>query len=433
MRSSIERLVRRHPVRSVASVFFLTTFAVAVPAFAGADAESPPAFCVTKSGAGRPMILYATITPAQVAAQSKLSLAMMMRSPAHVEQAASWSAASDPTTGEAMYEMMTTDLREQVASIRTPVLVVAAAQFAKDEAARARVRASYEAQVARVKDHRVRVIPDRDLDLLLDVSTDARSAAADLIAREDLRRLADAIDALPDEAREVVALYYREGQSVRQVADLLGMREDAVKQRLSRARQRLRASLLNEMGETLRASAPGAAFTAGVMALTVAAPSSAAAASLGAASKALGWGVMMKASAALGGAALGAISGVGGVLIGTRRLKRLARDDQERRALRTFTSVAVTTVLVACAAFPLGWMLTESQWAPIATYVILLGTLGVLYQIWLPRIIARRLAAELRDDPTAARRQRRDRIVGWIGLITGALTGGLGLLAGLWS
>ena len=78
-----------------------------------------------------------------------------------------------------------------------------------------------------------------------------------------------------------MTLYYREGQSARQVAMLLGMREDTVKQRLSRARQRLRASLLDEVGETLRTTAPGAAFTAGVMTLTMAAPSTSAAAGLG--------------------------------------------------------------------------------------------------------------------------------------------------------
>jgi RNA polymerase sigma factor (sigma-70 family) len=269
---------------------------------------------------------------------------------------------------------------------------------------------------------------------LLSIAVDAQSPAAALIADEDRRRLADAIDALPDEAREVVTLYYREGQSARQVAMLLGMREDTVKQRLSRARQRLRAALLDEVGETLRTTAPGAAFTAGVMALTVAAPSTAAAAGFGVSmSHAAGSSLLLKIAAAIGGALLGIAGGVAGVLIGTRRLQRQARDAQERQALRRFTIVAVCTVATAGLSIPLGWSLTESPWAPVASYVGLLSALGVLYFGWLPRIVARRLEAERREDPDAVRRQRRERLISFLGYIVGALSGGAGLIAGLWS
>jgi hypothetical protein len=50
--------------------------------------------------------------------------------------------------------------------------------------------------------------------------------------------VAEVIDSLPDESRAVIALFYNEGRSVRQVSDLLGIREDAVKKRLLRARDR---------------------------------------------------------------------------------------------------------------------------------------------------------------------------------------------------
>jgi RNA polymerase sigma factor (sigma-70 family) len=271
-----------------------------------------------------------------------------------------------------------------------------------------------------------------DLDERLARACAAPLVSEVLVAEEQRTRLAEAIEALPDEAREVVTLYYREGQSARQVADLLGLREDAVKQRLSRARQRLRATLLDEVGETLRVTAPGAGFTAGVMALTVAAPSTAAAAGIGAsASGVFGTSVLAKVAMMLGGAAAGIAGGVAGVLFGTSRLRRQARDERERAAIGRFTWVTVTTVVIAGLSIPLGWTATQSPWAPVASYFGLLGALAVLYAGWLPRIVARRLEAELREDPSAAVRHRRDRRLSVLGFILGAVSGGLGLLAGL--
>ncbi len=271
-----------------------------------------------------------------------------------------------------------------------------------------------------------------DLDERLAAACAAPLASEVLVAEEQRTRLAEAIEALPDEAREVVTLYYREGQSARQVADLLGLREDAVKQRLSRARQRLRAALLDDVGETLRVTAPGAAFTAGVMALTVAAPSTAAAAGIGvSASGVFGTSVLAKVAMMLGGAAAGIAGGIAGVLFGTSRLRRQARDEREHAALVRFTWAAVTTVAIAGVSIPLGWSLTASAWAPVASYVGLLGALAVLYAGWLPRIVARRLEAELREDPSAAARHRRDRWLCVLGFVLGAVGGGLGLLAGL--
>jgi DNA-directed RNA polymerase specialized sigma24 family protein len=82
------------------------------------------------------------------------------------------------------------------------------------------------------------------------------------VAKEQRRELERAIAALPASAREVVVLYYREGQSARQVADLLGIGEVAVRQRLSRTRGRLREALATQ----IRDAAPTAACTAVVMA-----------------------------------------------------------------------------------------------------------------------------------------------------------------------
>jgi pimeloyl-ACP methyl ester carboxylesterase len=111
--------------------------------------------------ASRPMAdqmrqMYAKLTKEQLGAQSRMSLGSMITNPKNVETAAAWSAASDPATaGEAMAEMLTTDLRETVAAVRTPALLIGAADSAKDEASRRQLTAAYEAQVAKVPHHEV--------------------------------------------------------------------------------------------------------------------------------------------------------------------------------------------------------------------------------------------------------------------------------------
>lgn len=85
-----------------------------------------------------------------------------------------------------------------------------------------------------------------------------------LIEQEQQAVAAELISALPDDSREVLLLYYREGQSSRQVARLLGLSDAAVRKRLSRARSSVREDLLQRFGEFARNSSPGAAFSAAV-------------------------------------------------------------------------------------------------------------------------------------------------------------------------
>src|SRR6185436_8759465 len=92
-------------------------------------------------------------------------------------------------------------------------------------------------------------------DFLESVADPRPDAAQCIVAREDAAALEEALALLPDETREVVTLFYREGQSVAQVAVLLDLTDAAVKKRLSRARQALRTALLERVGDTLRATA----------------------------------------------------------------------------------------------------------------------------------------------------------------------------------
>lgn len=86
-----------------------------------------------------------------------------------------------------------------------------------------------------------------------------------LLEDEHEAAAAELIAALPEDSRETLLLYYREGQSSQQVATLLGLTDAAVRKRLSRARQQVRDDLIRRFGEFARSSAPSAAFTAAVV------------------------------------------------------------------------------------------------------------------------------------------------------------------------
>lgn len=137
---------------------------------------------------------------------------------------------------------------------------------------------NHAAQVVRqnIRERSRRAITDADTMLATAVDP-SPSSSKRLIAEEDAALLEECLAALPDDAREIVTLYYREGQSTKQVAALLDLSEPAIRKRLSRAREGLREAMLERLGTSIARTAPTTAFTAGVMAaFAVGAPSTAA-------------------------------------------------------------------------------------------------------------------------------------------------------------
>ena len=241
-----------------------------------------------------------------------------------------------------------------------------------------------------------------------------------LVDREEQRVLAEAIDGLPDDAREVVLLYYREGQSIEQVATLLELRPDAIKKRLSRARQALRDATLAKLSRVLAVTAPGPAFTQGVMTALPPAPASAGAAA--AAGKA-------KLAAAIGGAAAQLGSVVIIALVQLRVLRRRAGDDTERRGIAQLLAFQVLAAALAIG----GFVVAELTAYPLSVtwIVMVLFISAIAFEVfaWYPRIIARRLAAERAEDPIgAADRQRRQRTREIAGFAVGVACGCAGLV-----
>lgn len=86
------------------------------------------------------------------------------------------------------------------------------------------------------------------------------------ISHEEESILWRSISEIPDTYREPLVLFYRQGESIERVAEMLGLTEDAVKQRLSRGRKLLQENVASFVEGALKQSNPGRKFTFGVMA-----------------------------------------------------------------------------------------------------------------------------------------------------------------------
>lgn len=281
---------------------------------------------------------------------------------------------------------------------------------------------------------RNRPLTGESADLAIQMAADPSPTPSEHLSRtEEETVAAEIISSLPEESRETLLLYYREGQSSQQVATLLGLSDAAVRKRLSRARASVREEMLKRFGEFARNSAPSAAFAALVAsAMGVASPPAAAASILGVGAtvgaKTLGKIVL----GSMGGIALGLGTAFAGVYLGLRRNLRGAIDAEERRGLVRSAGISGLATL----GFMVGIVLTtrySTTWMPPA----LLATVffGIVFwqsMVVEPRLKARRHALEAARDPIrAARCRRRERILGWLACAVGFGLGGAGLIAGL--
>jgi len=218
--------------------------------------------------------------------------------------------------------------------------------------------------------NRNRPLSGEGADIAIQLAADPSPTPGErLLQTEQERVAADIISSLPEESRETLLLYYREGQSSQQVAALLGLSDAAVRKRLSRARSSVREDMLKRFGEFARCSAPGAAFALTMgSALMVAAPGASAAAIIGAGAMGSGAGKLgaggLGASVANGGVGLGALGAVfsgqlhivlpamiGGMLgayLGGLCLLRFAETSEERRRVYGFIFMNTGTAALFC-------------------------------------------------------------------------------------
>src|SRR5690349_3112172 len=84
------------------------------------------------------------------------------------------------------------------------------------------------------------------------------------VERQDRELLASALADVPEAHRETLVLFYLEGQSIAEIATGLGVKEDLVKQRLSRGRKSLRDSVATRVESALTRARLRPAFRATV-------------------------------------------------------------------------------------------------------------------------------------------------------------------------
>jgi len=260
---------------------------------------------------------------------------------------------------------------------------------------------------------------------------DPQPDASERLARdEEARALAEALDALPDETREIVILFYREGESIARVASLFELSETVVKKRLSRARERLRGDVRERLGETVKRCGPDRNFTAAVMAALPAASAPVSAGGGMVAAKAGGLAVLKAVLPALASGLGGAVS----VVLIVRPLLRTAIDEQERRGLMRYAWVGIGVVLLWSAALLPVISLSQGSLPPMVAWLAsFFAILAALAHLWLPRILRRRFEAEMRADPAAAaRRRRRERQMAAFGWTFGIAMGSMGMAIGFW-
>ncbi|QEH34150.1 ECF RNA polymerase sigma factor SigW [Aquisphaera giovannonii] len=230
--------------------------------------------------------------------------------------------------------------------------------------------------------HRRQAAPDADL--LARVPGGDPEPAEEAVSREEESLIWKALERLPEDYREPLVLFYREGQSVAETAAAMGLSEDAVKQRLARGRRMLRASMSGLVEDGLRRSRPGRRFTATVLAGLAAHGAGAEAAS---AATATGAGVAAwKASAGAAGAGgaigglLGTLGGLLGGWLGTWLPAQAAASRRERDAIllagRRMMAVSIALLVVllgpirAYAGTP-AYLLAWGGW--MATFAALVG------------------------------------------------------------
>ncbi len=245
------------------------------------------------------------------------------------------------------------------------------------------------------------------------------------------------ISALPEDSREALLLFYREGQSSQQVAELLGLSDAAVRKRLSRARSMVRDELLQRFSEFARATAPGAAFTMIVLGGLVGAMPAASAATVigsGVLGGGLGLGKLGAGGLTTGGvtggvaggslgmiieqvthhpaAFGGVIGGVVGGLVGYAftwwYLARFCQTTQERLQVRRFMALNATTGSVWLFCLMLATVLAAGWQAVMAVALAGMCAINYQYLFTLPRIMDPILA----HPANAARRRGYEYVIG---------------------
>jgi RNA polymerase sigma factor (sigma-70 family) len=199
------------------------------------------------------------------------------------------------------------------------------------------------------------------LDENLKVPVTVSNPAGQAISKEEEGILWRSLEQVPETYREPLILFYREHQSIEQLAATLDLTEEAARQRLSRGRKLLQEQVLAFVEGALERTNPGQMFTLGVLAaLPITLASSAKAATIAAAAKggaaATGTGFASVIFGVLCGPALGFLFG----FFGWREAAKNTRTPRERALIKRFGII----ILAGGILFFLACSLVSDYFAP---------------------------------------------------------------------
>ncbi|MCB1553248.1 MAG: sigma-70 family RNA polymerase sigma factor [Xanthomonadales bacterium] len=197
--------------------------------------------------------------------------------------------------------------------------------------------------------------------------------------------LRDAIEQVPEDTREVLLLFYMEGQSSQQVAALLGMSDANVRKRLQRARALLNAQFEHTFADAAVRAKPGPALASAVLAALGGTGSTLAKAAVtGTAAKA-GGSLLTGAGMLVAGlfAAIGAV--FVGVWMEIRDVLRQVRSSARRRAMIVngvvYAALMVGFILGLQWTRKLGWGGGETMLFSVVVSVLVVAL--ALHRAWL--------------------------------------------------
>lgn len=197
--------------------------------------------------------------------------------------------------------------------------------------------------------------------------------------------LRDAMDEVPEETREVLMLFYMEGQSSQQVASLLGMSDANVRKRLQRARSALNDKFMRRFAAVASDAAPGANLAAAVLLALGGAGSTVAKAAAAGGTAKLGSTLITGVSGAAAGlgAAIGAV--ILGVFIEIRSLRKRVRSTRGRRALLVnglFYGVLIVGYIISLQwTKSMNWSRTETMLVAVVVSLLVIALAG--HRAWL--------------------------------------------------
>ncbi len=257
-----------------------------------------------------------------------------------------------------------------------------------------------------LRTHRNQPLDGPNAELIMAMAADPGPQPMQQVLEDERESAAfELISSLPDDSREALLLFYREGQSSQQVAALLGISDAAARKRLSRARQLVRDDILKRFGDFASSSAPSAAFTAAVITVlgVAAKPAAANAAALGTAA----------VGGSIAGKGLAAFLGIGGFLGGslaggalaahlTRKYLLVFADTLEERnaILRSYNIYLYITLTMMLGAFVVLWLTPSFLWTMAAAVATELASLWTLLRI--RRVLLPMIARDAARDPAGA-------------------------------